>query len=63
MSDIERLEKRLHNTEVALYALWVLLEDLQPPEYANDIGEMMSQYSDANKSLGVESMEPWFFFD
>lgn len=49
MSDIE---KRLYNTERALHGLWSMLEDLQPPAYAERINELMEEYFDTNVELG-----------
>jgi hypothetical protein len=54
MTDIEKLEARLANTERALFALATILDEIQPPFVQNDITRLMNDYYDANTSLGFE---------
>lgn len=51
--EFKKLRARLENTEIALLALWTLLEDNIPSEYQDDINRMLEQYYDANKMLGM----------
>ena len=61
MTNEEKLQARIQNTERALVALWSLLEDLQPAAYSDDINLMMEQYHNAGQSLGSEAgTEPYF---
>lgn len=52
MSDIVKIEKRLQNTEKALCAIVTVLEGLQPPDTQRSLEQIMSNYYDANESLG-----------
>ena len=49
-----KLEKRLQNTEKALFALVTVLEDLQPPSTQDNLRYLMNEYYDANTSLGFK---------
>ncbi len=51
--DIEKLEKRLANTEAALFALWNLMQDSQPPHLQYSAGNMIEDYFQANADLGA----------
>ncbi len=51
---LDILEKRLANTERALFAFWVLLKDTMPPQYESMIDKMISEYFDANIELGAD---------
>ena len=52
MTNEMKLEKRLENTERALFSLWSILHDLQPPSVQSDINGMMNEYINANDALG-----------
>lgn len=42
------IEARVHNLEVALHVMWVLLKDLQPPATQQDIDNMMADHFDSS---------------
>lgn len=54
MNELQKLERRLENTEKALFCLIGGLIDLQPPETQDYINVMMGEYFEANESLGFE---------
>lgn len=47
------LEKRVHNTENALVALWALIQNTIPAENKDHIENMMEEYFNANTDLGA----------
>jgi len=55
--DIEKLEKRLENTERALHGFWTLLEDVLSPREQESIGRMMSDYFHANHALETKAFD------
>ena len=58
MTEIEKLEARLSNTEKALFALATVIKPMQPPETQDSIDRIMGDYFDASTSLGfVPSLE------
>ena len=50
--DINKLEQRITNLEVALAGLWALLKDLQPPETQIDVQRMLEEHFTASSCLG-----------
>ncbi len=48
------IQKRVENTEVALVALWSLIEDTLPQEHREATTQMMNDFFDANVELGAE---------
>ena len=52
MTDLEKLEARLANTEKALFALATVIQDTQVPYVQDGIYNVMQDYFDANVSLG-----------
>ena len=48
------LEKRLANTERALFAMWALMRDTMPPANEQDISAMIAEYFEANERLGAD---------
>lgn len=54
------LEARIQNTEKALFALAAVLIDLQPPHAQDSISLILSDYFDANSSLGFNSENACF---
>ena len=57
MTDQEKIEARLRNTEKALFCLMTVFKSLQPPALQEDIDLIMGDYFDANVSLGFEHTE------
>lgn len=54
MTDLERLEARLANTEKALFALATVMQDTQAPYVQEGMARVMEDYFDANTTLGFE---------
>ena len=54
MTDQEKIKARLENTEKVLFALIAVLEELQPPSMQEVLNQIMSEYFDANTSLGYD---------
>jgi len=50
--DIEKLEKRIHNLELAFVAYTTITQDLLPPAYAEEVDNMMQDFYGCTKSLG-----------
>lgn len=51
-SEIEKLEQRVMNLEVALHGLWALLKHLQPPDTQHDVDEMLAEHFCTGEILG-----------
>ena len=51
---MDNLEERLKNAEAALFTLATLIIDNHTPEAQDHINYVMSEYYDANISLGME---------
>ena len=49
---VKRQELRISNLETALYGMWTLLKDLQPPDTQAQIDAMMKQHFKAGERLG-----------
>lgn len=62
MTDLERLEARLANTEKALFALATVMQDIQPPYIQESMSLILGDYFDANTSLGFDA-RPDFIVD
>jgi len=62
MTDNEKLEARLANTEKALFALATILQDIQPPYVQEGMARIMGDYFDASTSLGFDA-RPGFIVD
>ncbi len=56
MTEQQRLEARLANTERALLSLATLLLPLQPAETHHSLDEVMEEYFNANISLGFDGV-------
>lgn len=59
MTEQEKILARLENTEKAIFALVSVLQDIQPPYVQESMSTIMSDYYDANVSLGFEP-KPYF---
>ena len=62
MTDLERLEARLANTEKALFALATVMQDTQAPYVQESMSLILGDYFDANTSLGFDA-RPDFIVD
>jgi len=51
---MKNLEERLKNAETALFTLATIIIDTYPPEMQDCINYLLSEYYDANISLGME---------
>ena len=52
MTEIEKLEARLSNTEKALFALATVIQPMQPPETQDGMDRILNDYFEASTSLG-----------
>ena len=50
--EIAALKGRIHNLELALHGMWVLLRDLQPPATQADIDNLMAEHFDMSRASG-----------
>ena len=62
MTNEEKTEARIANTEKALFSIITILQDVQPPYVQDGLNNIMNAYFDANKSLGFEP-QPNFIFN
>lgn len=49
---LKELEKRINNTEKALMAFWVLIEDTMPPACQDSVNGIMRDYLESAQELG-----------
>lgn len=61
--EIKLLKIRLANTEKALIGLAVLLETISPSERTEAVSHMMTDYFNANESLGADFSERDHLFE
>jgi hypothetical protein len=52
MSDIEILEARVHNLELALHIMISVVREMAPPALQDTISQMSLDHFDSSKSLG-----------
>jgi len=63
MTDLEKIEARLANTEKALLALAEISMNIQPGYIQEAINKVMSEYFEANSTMGLQGSKGFIKHD